>query len=64
MHRNTQILLASMFLDVETHFNNRELPAVPGHILFISFFSLCTRTLSAGYDSDTSGISELHCEAI
>lgn len=31
----TQTLLASMFLDLETHFNNRELPAVHGHLLFI-----------------------------
>lgn len=54
--RYTQIVLASMFLDVESHFNNRELPAAPGHLLFIMLFSLRTGTHFASCASDTSGI--------
>ena len=64
MRANTQILLASMFLDEETHFNNGELLAVPDHLLFISSSLFALGHFLLLYASGTGGIFQLHCEAI
>ena len=56
MRTNTQILLASMFHDVESDFNNRELPAVHGHLLFMSSSPFAVGHFLAAYANDTSGI--------